>query len=189
MFPAIVKALEIFATLCACGSMVYYLLCIWSALKFIGRRVEAGGFQPPVSILKPLKECDPGMYEALRSHCLQDYPDCEIIFGVSEADDPALELVQRLMREFPKQQIRQIVCEKKLGANLKVNSLVQMLPLVKHEHIVVNDADIEVPRDYLWRVLSVLADPKVGLVTCLYRGTASKSLGSHMESLIRRLGW
>ena len=56
---------------------------------------------PPISILKPLRGADPRMYEAFRSHCLQDYPEFEIIFGVAEAGDPAVAEVERLQREFP----------------------------------------------------------------------------------------
>lgn len=149
----------------------------------MGRPVENAECQPPVSLLKPLKGCDSGMYEALRSHCGQNYTDYEIIFGVSEANDPALELVEQLRREFPEQQIRHVVCGEKLGANIKVSNLVQMLPLAKHDHILVNDADIRVPADYLSPVMSPLSDPKTGLVTCLYRGTPSNSLGSYLETL------
>lgn len=61
---------------------------------------------PPISILKPLKGTDPGMYESFRSHCLLNYPQYEILFGVSEAKDPALELVERLKIEFPEKEIR-----------------------------------------------------------------------------------
>ena len=183
MSQAIFKALQIFAALCACGSIAYYLLCIWSALKFRGRPIEGAEFKPPVSILKPLKGCDSGMYEALRSHCAQSYPDYEIIFGVSEANDPALELVEQLRREFPQQQIKKVVCAETLGTNVKVSNLVQMLPLAQHEHIVINDADIRVPADYLSSVMASLADPKTGLVTCLYRGEPSKNLGSYLEAL------
>jgi ceramide glucosyltransferase len=183
MPQAILKALQIFAALCACGSIAYYVLCIWSALKFRNRPVASAEFKPPVSILKPLKGCDSGLYEALRSHCAQSYPDYEIIFGVSEVNDPALELVEQLRREFPEQQIKQVVCAKALGANIKVSNLVQMLPLAQHRHMVINDADIRVPADYLSCVMAPLADPNTGLVTCLYHGEPSKSLGSYLEAL------
>ena len=59
---------------------------------------------PPISILKPLKGTDPEIYESFRSHCLQDYPEYEIIFGVSDPDDPAIESVKELQREFPRSQ-------------------------------------------------------------------------------------
>jgi ceramide glucosyltransferase len=123
------------------------------------------------------------MYESFRSHCLQDYPEYEIIFGVSDPADPALQLVERLKLEFPQCAIRTMVCAENLGSNTKVSNLAQMLRQAKYEAILVNDSDIRVPSDYLRRVMSPLADAKVGLVTCLYRGVASATLGSRLEAL------
>lgn len=137
----------------------------------------------PISILKPLKGVDPGMYGSFRSHCLQNYPDYEILFGVSDPLDPAVEYVERLRREFPERNIQTIVCPEILGTNVKVSNLAQMLPHARFENLVVNDSDIRVPPDYLERVAPMLSDPKVGLVTCLYRGIAANTLGSRLESL------
>jgi ceramide glucosyltransferase len=173
-------------------SMAYYLVCLYGAARFLGERKAAGeGARPtlptppapPVSILKPLKGTDPEMYESFRSHCLQDYPEYEIIFGVSDPADPALQLVERLKLEFPECAIRTMVCAENLGSNTKVSNLAQMLRQAKHENILVNDGDIRVPPDYLRRVMAPLADPPVGLVTCLYRGVASPTLGSRLEAL------
>ena len=165
---------------CAFG---YYTLCLRSAREFLKRRPATEGFTPPVSILKPLKGTDPGMYESFRSHCLQAYPEYEIIFGVSDPRDPALELVRRLQSEFPSVPIRIVVCTRILGTNVKVSNLVQMLEEAIYDHIVVNDSDIRVPGDYLRRVMAPIADPGVGLVTCLYRGVPGRSLGSRLEAI------
>ena len=137
----------------------------------------------PVSILKPLKGTDPEMYESFRSHCQQDYSGFEIIFGVSDAGDPAIPLVERLKQEFPQRAIRLIVCKDNLGANTKVSTLAQMLPHAKYEYLIVNDSDIRVEPDYLRCVLAPLDDPSIGLVTCLYRGVAGNTLASRLESL------
>jgi ceramide glucosyltransferase len=170
-------------------SMAYYLVCLYGAARFLGERKAAGEGarptlpHPPVSVLKPLRGTDPEMYESFRSHCLQDYPEYEIIFGVSDPADPALQLVERLKLEFPECAIRTMVCAENLGSNTKVSNLAQMLRQAKYEAILVNDSDIRVPSDYLRRVMSPLADVKVGLVTCLYRGVASPTLGSRLEAL------
>ena len=117
------------AGLAVCG-MGFYLLCLWSARTFFASRSQqAPAITPPVSILKPLRGVDPQMYESFRSHCMQDYPEYEIIFGVSEPDDPAVEAVQRLIREFPGCKIRLLVCPEVLGNNRKTSNLVQMLAL------------------------------------------------------------
>ncbi len=138
---------------------------------------------PPVSILKPLKGTDPEIYQSFRSHCLQDYPEYEIIFGVNDPNDPAVASVRQLQSEFPALSIRLIVCDKTLGANVKVSNLAQMLAKARHRHLLVNDSDIRVEADYLRRVMAPLANPKVGMVTCLYRGVAAATFGSRIESL------
>ncbi len=170
------------------SSSVYYLLCLWSASTFLrGQKADMSVFPtqnlPPISILKPLKGTDPDIYESFRSHCLQDYPEYEIIFGVSDPDDPAVGSVEQLQREFPDRAIRLVVSLKKLGANVKVSNLEQMLPAARYEHLIVNDSDISVEPDYLRRVIAPLVDSRVGMVTCLYRGVAAPTLGSQLEAL------
>jgi len=184
-----VQVIQILALLGTISSIGYYALCLWSAARFLRERKAADRSvrptlaTPPVSILKPLKGTDPEMYESFRSHCRQDYPEYEIIFGVSDANDPAIQLVEQLKTEFPQRAIRLMVCPENLGANTKVSNLAQMVREARHEYLIVNDSDIRVEPDYLRRVLAPLTDPKVGLVTCLYRGIANSSLGSRLESL------
>ena len=178
----ILAGLAAFLAACACA---YYAIVIWSASKFpqASRQALNPSFAPPVSILKPLRGIDPGMYESLRSHCLQDYPEYEIIFGVSQREDPAISLVRQLQQEFRDKAIRLVVCEQILGTNVKVSTLAQMLPHARYDYFLVNDSDIRVPGDYLRRVLAPMADSAVGMVTCLYRGVPASTLGSRLESL------
>jgi ceramide glucosyltransferase len=123
------------------------------------------------------------MYEALRSHCVQDYPEYEILFGVYSLEDPAARAVEQLGREFPDRRIRLLVCEQRLGANGKVSTLAQLAPHASHEFLLVNDSDIRVQNDYLRTVIGELAAPSVGLVTCLYRGVPPSSVSSKLEAL------
>jgi ceramide glucosyltransferase len=180
------KIIEALAVAGAVSGIAYYALCLWSAARFVQPRKAADKSvraAQGVSILKPLRGTDPEMYESFRSHCLQDYPEYEIIFGVSDANDPAIQLVQQLKAEFPQCPIRLMLCPERLGSNTKVSNLAQMARQARHEYIIVNDSDIRVEPDYLRRVLPPLTDPKVGLVTCLYRGIANATLGSRLESL------
>jgi ceramide glucosyltransferase len=182
------RVFQFVAILGCVASSIYYLLCLWSAAVFLRVRDELSGEATPVrlpsvSMLKPLKGTDPDIYESFRSHCLQDYPEYEIIFGVSDADDPAVVSVHQLQREFPDRAIRLVVSPNKLGANVKVSNLEQMLSTARHQHLLVNDSDIRVEPDYLRRVIAPLVDERVGMVTCLYRGVAASTFGSQLESL------
>jgi ceramide glucosyltransferase len=188
MIHSIVGILQLVTILGCVSSSIFYAVCLWSAAAYLRARGVTEGAGPaqalaPVSILKPLKGVDPDIYESFRSHCVQDYAEYEIIFGVSDADDPAVASVRRLQQEFPNRSIQLVVCPEILGANVKVSNLEQMLAAARYSHLLVNDSDIRVDRDYLRRVMAPLADAKVGMVTCLYRAVAAPTLGSRLEAL------
>ncbi len=188
MIHSVLITVQIIAGIGVVSSSLYYVLCLWSAASFLRERKalsHAGAEKslPPVSILKPLKGTDPEIYESFRSHCLQDYPEYEIIFGVSDPNDPAIESVKALQREFPNRRIQLVVSPNVLGANVKVSNLAQMLAEARHDRLIVNDSDIRVKPDYISRVTAPLADSRVGMVTCLYRGVAGATLGSRLEAL------
>jgi ceramide glucosyltransferase len=188
MIHSILRVVQIIAALGLASSSIYYLLCLWSAVNFLREQESGKGARPtqslpPVSILKPLKGTDPEIYESFRSHCLQDYPEYEVIFGVNDPDDPAIESVQELQVEFPNRRIQLVVCPRILGANVKVSNLAQMLMEARYDRLIVNDSDIRVEPDYLRRVTAPLAEPRVGMVTCLYRGVPGATLGSRLEAL------
>ncbi len=188
MMHSILRIVQFVAVIGTVSSFLYYLLCLWSAARFLrerkaNSRTYAQQSFPPISILKPLKGIDPEIYESFRSHCRQDYPEYEIIFGVSDPTDPAIESVKALQREFPDRRIVLLVSPKILGANVKVSNLAQMLAEARNDLLIVNDSDIRVEPDYLHRVTAPLADPRVGMVTCLYRGVPGATLGSRLEAL------
>lgn len=185
----VLERVFLFVTLAGClSSTIYYFICLWTAAAFLQRRqsqspTQRASFCPPISILKPLKGTDPEMYESFRSHCLQDYPEYEVIFGVSDPADPAIDSVNWLRRDFPDCNIRLVVCPDILGPNVKVSNLEQMVQEARYDHLIVNDSDICVEQDYLQRVIAPLADQRIGMVTCLYRAVAAPTLGSKLEAL------
>jgi len=178
--------LSVIAAVCALLALAgaaYFGLCIWAARRFAPKDRAVWDFAPPVSLLKSLRGLDPLMYAAFRSHCQQDYPEYELLFGVSDPDDPALELVARLQQEFPERSVRVVPCPDSLGLNGKVSTLAQVLPHARYEHILINDSDIVAGPDYLRRVMHEFAGEHVGMVTTLYRGLAGKTLPSTLEAL------
>ena len=203
MQHALAQAVEIATSAMAVAGMGYFLAVIVAARVFIfsrGRsRAESqhlpaeSQFAPGVSILKSLKGLDPGMIDAFRSHCHQNYAgEFELLFGVSSLDDPAVTAVEQLRHEFPERAIQLIECPQRLGSNGKVSTLVQLAAHARYDYLLINDSDITVTPRYLERVMSCFAPPRdaagkaskqVGLVTALYRGRAHGTFFSSVEAL------
>lgn len=153
----------------------YQVFAILACLRFRAQPVpELRGLKQPVSILKPVRGVDSGFREAIESHVRLEGA-FELLCGVRSLDDPAV----AVLREFS--QVRLIECPTGTP-NQKVGVLMDLAASAKHPTLVVNDADIRVEPDYLARVTAPLADPSVGLVTCLYRPVAS-TLAGRFEGL------
>src|ERR1019366_1116612 len=135
----------------------------------------------PLSTLKPVHGRGPRFYEAIVSHASQDYPEFEILFGAGDPRDPALQDIARLKREFPGRRIEVVVAETN-APNAKVGVLAELAKRARYPLLLVNDSDIVAPPGYLRAVTAPLADPKAGLVTCLYRGIAD-SWAARSEAL------
>jgi len=164
----------------ACAAAFYQILALVAAL--LHDRRSPGAARPlGVSILKPVYGADPGFYQAIRSHAVQQYPEFEILFGASRDDDPARIPVEQLIREFPSVRIRWALCPQ-AAPNAKVGILMDLAKQARYPLLIVNDSDISVPPGYLTDVTAPLEDPKIGLVTCLYRAEA-RDWPSRFEAL------
>jgi ceramide glucosyltransferase len=172
--------------LCVAGSgfgCAYLLFAGYRQWRFLRRRAPSHGPTPPVSVLKPLCGEDPDLAENLRSFCRQDHPAFQIVFGVRDADDPAVPIVRELMAEFPDRDLALVIDDRRHGGNLKVANLQNMLPAARHAILVIADSDMRVTPDYLATVTGALAHGDVGLVTCLYRGIPAGGIWSALACL------
>jgi ceramide glucosyltransferase len=163
---------------------VYAVLALIAVL--VWRAHGAGGAParlPPVTVLKPLCGTEPGLYEHLRSFCQQDHPEFQIVFGVGDASDPAVDVAKRLQTEFPALAIDVVVDSQQHGYNRKISSLINMLKYARHDMLVMADSDAFVGPDYLTSVTAPLLDKKVGLVTCLYHGEPTQLIWSRLGAM------
>ncbi|NJL01578.1 MAG: glycosyltransferase [Spirulinaceae cyanobacterium RM2_2_10] len=161
------------------GSLAFYLACALLTWRFFRRSPEAISNleMPPVSLMVPVCGLDAGAWENWLSLCCQDYPDYEILFGVKDADDPAVPLLEKLVATFP-ERVRLYIDLPARGSNYKDSNLSYLLEAAQHEMIIFADSDIRVRPDYLRIAIAPLADPQVGLVTCAFTGRNPQSLGS-----------
>jgi len=169
---------------------IYYLIAIYSCLRFFDGSLKgapsapgAPAFTPPVSILKPIRGLDPEAYRNFSSFCLQDYPEYELVFCVDEKDDPALPMIEKLARDFPRRQIRVLFGSGRRATNDKVAKLARLVSEAAYEHVVISDSDVRVRPDYLRSVVAPLADPKTGAVTCFYVPAEDGSLVDRLQSV------
>lgn len=169
-------------------TIVYSLACVLAAKRFAelgdSFSLEASkAFLPPISILKPIKGVERGMYSNLASFLSQDYPKFQILFSLQNPDDPALDILERLRRDFPKVDMEIVVSKNRMGFNPKINNISNAYPFAKYDLLLLSDSDIRVDKGFLQRAVAPLADPSVGLVTCLYRSDGGSSLGNIFEAL------
>jgi ceramide glucosyltransferase len=177
-------ALRAIVLLAAALPFVYYLLAGYSARRFFRtRRQLVDEFTPHISILKPVRGLDRASYENFATFCRQDYPDYEILFAVADEDDPAIDVVRRLIASFPERSIRLLVGAPDLGPSSKVNKLCRLTREAHHDLLVINDSDIRVTPDYLRAVVAPFRDPRVGAVTCLYTGITDGHLAGDLEAI------
>ncbi len=169
---------------CTLAANAYYLLSIVAGFRFFSRpSVHKDGHSLPVTIMVPLYGADLEAYQNYTRFCLQDYPEYQIVFGVRDSRDSSVPIVEKLIADFPDRDIALVISDSTIGQNLKVSNLQNMLVQVKHEQIVIVDSDIRVGRDYLRKVLAPLSDPRVGLVTCLYRAAETPDFAAKLEAV------
>ena len=165
----------------AMGYMILAAIAVRVAPRTAAGRAPSS--LPPVTVLKPLCGAEPGLYEHLRSFCTQQYPCWQVVFGVRDPNDRAVETVRRLCSEFPLLDLQIVIDPAQHGASTKVSNLINMMPLARHDYLVIADSDILVAPDYLERVITPLLDERVGIVTCPYRGRPRPGLWSLLASM------
>jgi ceramide glucosyltransferase len=163
----------------------YYIVAIIAARRFFAKRANSlsSDFTPPVSILKPIYGLDRETYENYASFCRQDYPEFEILFCVSDDQDPAVPVIQKIIVDFPERPIRLLVGSEPLGASDKVNKLCRMAREARHEIVIVTDSDVRVEPGFLRAIAAAFHDSEVGGVTCLYRGLTDGSFPAGLEAM------
>ena len=108
-------------------AVLSFALLLWQwlvARRFpLHQRVAAHSFPPAVTLLKPLKGCEPSTEDCLRSWFVQEYTGrVQLLFGVDSADDSVGNVVRKLHLEFPASDSQLIVCGPPRGANARARA-------------------------------------------------------------------
>lgn len=175
-----------FCGLALCGT-AYALLAARFAGRFIKKPLPDNASRAAVSLLKPLHGGAPGLAESLESFCRQDYAGpVQIVFGVQDAADPSIPIVEALKVRFPALEIALVLDDKSHGPNAKVSNLANIMAAARHDLLILSDDDIAVPPDWLAAVTRALDAPGIGLVTCLYTGATAAN--ANLWSILAAMG-
>jgi ceramide glucosyltransferase len=164
------------------GAVVYSLLSILAAWRYMAARPPAMKSIEPISILKPLAGLELDLESHLRTFFEQDYSAFEILFAVRSGDDPAAQVVSQLQKQYPNIPTQLIVTGEPPYPNAKVYSLERMLARAANDLVVMSDSDIHVTAHLLRTVAAEFQDQHVGVATCPYRGVPGPSFWSRLET-------
>lgn len=165
-----------------CGSFVYSVLQVIAAVRYLRVRPPHLRTAEPISILKPLAGLDLDLESNLRTFFEQDYPAFEILFAVRAKNDPAVQIVEQLQKEYPDVSSRLVVTGEPPYPNAKVFSLENMLSAAANDLVVMSDSDIRVSPDLLRTAAAEFQDANLGVATCPYRAIPGPSFWSRLEA-------
>jgi ceramide glucosyltransferase len=169
------------------GGSVYALLCLGVILRL---RMHSDSNPrhlleswPPISVLKPVHGLEKNQRENLRSCCLQDYPEFQVVFSVQATDDPAIPLLKELQEEFGTERVTVAIENCRAGTNGKINNMIGGLRHAHYDVLVISDSDVLLKRDYLKTIVAPLNDPNVGCACTLYKAAGADTWFEKMELL------
>lgn len=170
------------SAMAAAVSLLLTLATDWSVRR-VSRRRDYAGPTPGISVLKPLKGIDDGLYENLASLAAQDYPEFELVLGAEDPNDPALKIAHQVRREFPHVRIKIVSGVFTSGLNPKVNNLISLESYARFDQVLISDSNVRVRPDYLRAMASELRDSKVGLVSSVLCGAGERNFGAQLDNL------
>jgi ceramide glucosyltransferase len=123
-------------------------------------------FQPFVSIIAPGRGLEPGLIDNLRPLLAQDYPRYEVLFVFDALDDPAIKIVDELMRTATVP-ARTVIAGPATDSGQKVHNLRVAVNKIdaQSEVLVFVDTDARPARDWLRKLVAPLADETLGAST------------------------
>ena len=171
----------------AIGGSIYVILCLLAVFRLrtqpeIPPRCPFS-LWPPVTILKPVCGLEKNQRINLRSTCLQDYPEFQVVFAVQDPNDPVVPLLTEIQQEFGPGRVFVAIENHQVGPNGKINNLLGALPHARYDILVISDSDVHLKPNYLKAIVAPLADPEVGMVCTFYKATCADKWFEKMELL------
>jgi ceramide glucosyltransferase len=163
---------------------LFMLVASACVLSFPNEYPNRPGLEPPVTVLKPLHEAEPGLPSRLAAFCCQDYDaPIQVLCGAQNRDSPAAAVAGAIGAGAPHATVDLVVDQRIHGVNRKVSNLINIMPRARYDILVLSDSDIVVGPNYLRTVTAMLSSAEVGAVTCLYHGIGGDGLWTRLSAL------
>ena len=169
----------------AAVGVAYHAYAAWAVRRFFAGPLTVPAVLAtapmPVSLIKPLHGAEPRLAGNLATFLTQDYAaPVQMVCGTNTPEDTALRQARAVMAAHPGADIALFTGPRLPGANGKMGNCAAMLPLAKHDVLILSDSDMAVAPDYLARVMAALGVPGTGAVTCLYVGRGDAGFWSRL---------
>lgn len=141
------------------------------------RGLSPGKVHPPLSVLKPVRGGDRFTEENFRSWREQRYrAPLQIVFSFQAADDPALPVARRIAEAGPHDVVVHPV---RPGFTGKMSNLWHALPVARHDHLLLSDADVRADPDCCARIAGLFASG-AEFISCLAVLTRPRTVWARM---------
>jgi len=172
------------------SSTIVFILALLGVIEFRriadqeGKaRASLPAKMPPVSVLKPVHGKEARMKENIESFFRQNYAEYEVLFAADEPDDAALPVIREICARYPHVPSRILITGQPLWPNAPNYCFHRLTEIAAHDMLVTSDSDVEVGPTYLRDVVSPLLDPKVGAVTCVFRGKSAGGIWGALDAI------
>ncbi|KAI5813534.1 nucleotide-diphospho-sugar transferase [Pyronema omphalodes] len=113
---------------------------------------------PAVTILRPIKGCDPNLDICLASTCLLDYPrnKYELVFCVASPTDSSIPVIKSTLEQYPNVNAKLVISEEDVGPNPKIRNLSKAYREASSDIVWILDCNVWVPPGTLRRAVELL---------------------------------
>ncbi len=181
MLPVILWAL---VGLCLAASLMCVVASV-ATIRHVHKPAFVGNFPlPPLSVLKPLKGTEESLAANLASFLEQGYAGpWEVIFAVTERDDPAVAVAREVAARFPQVPVQFVHSDAAQGLNPKVANVAGALPAARYDLVFQSDANVRLESGYLARIVAEFTQSQASLLSSLVVGVGERSAGAAIENV------
>jgi ceramide glucosyltransferase len=168
----------------ALGGIAYTIVAAFLVARYATVPLKVERAVMPMTVLKPLHGAEPQLLANLETLLAQDYGAAlQIVFGLRDADDPAITVVDALRARYPEADIAVVIDPARHGSNNKVSNLINMAAAIAHPLVVISDSDVALPPGALQRLAEAMEDAGVGLASCFHVGRGDAGLWSVLGAM------